>query len=47
MSRHMIDVDEQHKRKIRISIWVLVMVTIAIYAGFIYLATLAGSGGVE
>jgi hypothetical protein len=47
MSWHMSDGDQQRGSKIRINIWVLVMVTMAVYVGFIYLNILAGSGGVE
>ena len=39
--------NQQRGEKIRISIWILVVVAIVIYAGFIYLTILAGVGGVE
>ena len=47
MNSHMADDNHQRRIKIRISMWMLAFVTIAIYAGFMYLTVLAGAGGVE
>ncbi len=43
----MSDDDQQRGSKIRTNIWVLVMVAMAVYAGFIYLNILIGSGAFE
>ncbi|MEE8249960.1 MAG: hypothetical protein V3R59_06980 [Gammaproteobacteria bacterium] len=39
MAPYMTD-DEQRKRKIRISVWALALLTLSVYGGFIVLAVL-------
>ena len=36
--------DEQRKRKIRISVWALALLTLSVYGGFIVLAVLVDAG---
>ena len=36
--------DEQRKRKIRISVWTLALLTLSVYGGFIVLAVLVDAG---
>jgi hypothetical protein len=40
----MTDDDEQRKRKIRLSVWALALLTMSVYGGFIVLTILADSG---
>ena len=41
---YMTDDDEQRKRKIRISVWALALLTLSVYGGFIVLAVLVDAG---
>ena len=41
---YMTDDDEQRKRKIRISVWALALLTMSVYGGFIVLAMLTETG---
>ncbi len=44
LAPYMTDDDEQRKRKIRISVWALALLTLSVYGGFIVLAVLVDAG---